>query len=66
MTKNEQPLHKTPIQELGKSIFPTFQVDVPMPSGTPVPPHVVVPEAPPSAGTAPTSTTSAPTKESGK
>ena len=54
MNTSKQPLHKVEGQsfDLGKSIFPTFNVNVPMPSGTAVPPTVVVTSAP-SAGTAP-------------
>jgi hypothetical protein len=54
---NDQPLHKIPSIEKGKSIFPPFPVNVPMPAGTAVPPLVVVTPQP-SAGTAPTISTS--------
>ena len=54
MSTSDQPLRKVEGHsfDLGKSIFPTFNVNVPMPAGTAVPPTVVVTPAP-SAGIAP-------------
>lgn len=50
---SEQRLEKLEApQGLGKSIFPPFNVAVPMPAGTAVPPEVVIapPTPPPSSG----------------
>ena len=53
MTEEHQPLHKVQLTGgLGKSIFPTFNVNAPMPSGTAVPPQVVVQPAGGQSGTA--------------
>ncbi len=65
MTEQRQPLHKIQFNGgLGKSIFPTFDVNVPMPSGTAVPPQVQVVSPSPSAGTAPASTGTAGSSQS--
>ncbi len=44
VNKTEQPLFKARIggTGFGKSIFPLFNVNVPMPRDTPVPPEVIV------------------------
>ena len=50
MTERRRPLHKVErAGGLGKSIFPVFNVNVPMPAGTAVPPQVVVSPARPGA-----------------
>ena len=50
MTERRQPLHTVQRAEgWGKSIFPIFNVTVPMPAGTAVPPQVVVSPAQPGA-----------------
>jgi hypothetical protein len=62
-----QPLHERHfIEGFGWSIFPYFDVNVPMPSGTAVPPQVVIVRREPSAGAAATSTGSdSPSQEAG-
>ncbi len=41
MSEREHTLHKVELpSDLGKSIFPTFNVNVPMPNGTAAPPTV--------------------------
>jgi hypothetical protein len=53
MNDQQQPLHKVRIGEgMGRSIFPTFNVNAPMPPGTPVPPQVVIPPGGGQSGTA--------------
>lgn len=47
MSEREHTLHKVELpNDLGKSIFPTFNVNVPMPNGTAAPPAVQTPSAP--------------------
>lgn len=47
MSEQEHTLHKVELStDLGKSIFPAFNVNVPMPNGTAVPPGVQTPSAP--------------------
>ena len=47
MSEREDKLHKVELpNDLGKSIFPTFDVNVPMPNGTAVPPAIQAPSAP--------------------
>lgn len=42
MTDRDQPVpHSEPLPLLGRSIFPPFKVNVPMPDGTAVPPHPI-------------------------
>lgn len=42
-TKGGQAMHKRePMEGMGRSIFPFFDVDAPMPSGTPEPPTVII------------------------
>lgn len=54
MTEQRRPLHKVQLTGgLGKSIFPPFAVNAPMPRGTAVPPRVVVKPAGGEGGTAP-------------
>ena len=57
MSDQQQPLYKLQLNEgSGRSIFPTFNVNVPMPKGTAVPPQVTVVSPHTSASTAPTGT----------
>lgn len=47
MSEREHTLHKVELpNDLGKSIFPTFNINVPMPEGTAVPPSVQAPSTP--------------------
>lgn len=47
MSEREHILHKVELpNDLGKSIFPTFNVNVPMPNGTAVPLSVQAPSTP--------------------
>ena len=47
MSEREHILHKVELpNDLGKSIFPTFNINVPMPEGTAVPPMIQAPSAP--------------------
>jgi len=47
VSEREHTLHKVELpNDLGKSIFPTFNVNVPMPNGTAAPPTVQSPPAP--------------------
>lgn len=46
MSEREHTVRKAELpNDLGKSIFPTFNVNVPMPNGTAVPPAVQAPSA---------------------
>jgi len=66
MSKPEEPLFKIDSGiELRKSIFPPFNLNVPMPQGTPIPPVVIVTTTP-SGGAAPTSNVSPASSKAGK
>jgi hypothetical protein len=64
VTTREQPIFKAYIGSggMGKSIFPTFNVNVPMPSGTAEPATVNIPQ--PITSPAPADTTPAPAPRS--
>ena len=66
MSKSERPIYKAWFgeTELKESIFPTFNVNVPMPSGTAVPAAGVVPPMPAGGTTADSAdTATGPTKQ---
>jgi hypothetical protein len=63
MSERNRPLHSDDFDDLpASSIFPRFDLNIPMPAGTAVPPKVILIPAPPEPGT---TLTSKPNPDSG-